>query len=117
MSREGTGAPSDPIDIVVKEENVEVDKGEDLDEILIRPRLEVKGCIHQWDIVSKCFQRHINASWNITKSPSFVPGLLMPFTGEESKSLEFFVDCYNQSKNFNLNLEYVKWATKVLTVF
>jgi len=51
MSREGTGAPSDPIDIVVKEENVEVDKG-----------------------------------------------LLMPFTGEESKSLEFFVDCYNQSK-------------------
>merc|ERR1719222_1808119 len=27
-----------------------------------------------------------------------VPGLLMPFTGEESKSLEYLVDCYNQSK-------------------
>jgi len=25
-------------------------------------------------------------------------GLLMPFTGEESKSLEYLVDCYNQSK-------------------
>jgi len=49
MSREGSA--SDPIDIVVKEENVEIDKG-----------------------------------------------LLMPFTGEESKSLEFLVDCYNQSK-------------------
>ena len=47
MSREGTGAPSDPIDIVVKEENVEVDKGEDRDEILIHLRLDVKGCIHQ----------------------------------------------------------------------
>ena len=47
MSREGTGAPSDPIDIVVKEENVEVDKGEDHDEILIRLRLDVKECIHQ----------------------------------------------------------------------
>ena len=47
MSREGTGAPSDPIDIVVKEENVEVDKGEDHDEILIHLRLEVKECIHQ----------------------------------------------------------------------
>ena len=28
---------------------------------------------------------------------SNVSGLLMPFTGEESKSLEFLVDCYNQS--------------------
>ena len=47
MSREGTGAPSDPIDIVVKEENVEVDKGEDHDEILIHLRLDVKEWIHQ----------------------------------------------------------------------
>ena len=31
MSREGIGAPSDPIDIVVKEENIEIDKGDDDD--------------------------------------------------------------------------------------
>jgi len=51
MAREGIETPTDTMDIVVKEENVEIDKG-----------------------------------------------LLMPFTGEESKSLEFLVDCYNQSK-------------------
>jgi len=51
MAREGIESPTDTMDIVVKEENVEIDKG-----------------------------------------------LLMPFTGEESKSLEFLVDCYNQSK-------------------
>ena len=31
MAREGTGAASDPIDIVVKEENIEIDKGNEDD--------------------------------------------------------------------------------------
>ena len=129
MAREGTGAASDPIDIVVKEENIEIDKGDDHDEdeddenlvhLLIKEKIRSKiailkiaernpSCALTNQIYCKCYQRkknlHVNVTLNIRyfweMSPSLhVSGLLMPFTGEESKSLEFLVDCYNQSKKF-----------------
>ena len=45
MAREGTGAASDPIDIVVKEENIEIDKGDgdgDADESLVHLLIKEK---------------------------------------------------------------------------
>ena len=93
---------------------------ENLVHLLINEKIKLKiailkiaernpSCALTNQIYCKCYQRkrnlHVNVTLNIRyfweMSPSLhVSGLLMPFTGEESKSLEFLVDCYNQSKKF-----------------
>ena len=144
MAREGTGAASDPIDIVVKEENIEIDKGDEDDgndhdddnlvHLLIKGKIRLKiailkisfdkrpnsnnNCREEFFMCTDksyllqmfYFKCHYYPEKSVCRcdlkyhtflkmSPCLhVSGLLMPFTGEESKSLEFLVDCYNQSK-------------------
>ena len=56
--------------------------------------------------ITSCF---VNATTLIC---CIVLGLLMPFTGEESKSLEYLVDCYNQSKNIEYSQTIVTMKVK-----